>query len=58
MITVPRQQAINKYSIERLRNKCEVKLSPLTSESTILGSLMVVMKHLYYEEASDNFSLY
>ncbi|MGL5683045.1 MAG: ROK family transcriptional regulator [Marinifilaceae bacterium] len=58
MITAPIQQAINKYSIARLRNQCEIKLSPLTSDSTILGSLMVVMKHLYYEEASDNFSLY
>lgn len=57
LIIAPIQQTLNKYTLVRLRNQCEIKLSNLNSHSTIMGTLMVVMKHLYYD--SDNsFSLY
>lgn len=58
LITGTVQQTVNKFTLARMRNQCEVRLSPLTCDSTILGSLMVVMKHLFYEEEVGNFSLY
>jgi len=57
LITMPIQQILNKYTLTRLKNQCEIKLSNLNSHSTILGTLMVVMKNLYYDSDS-NFSLY
>lgn len=57
LITMPIQQILNKYTLARLKNQCEIKLSNLNSHSTILGTLMVVMKNLYYDSDSD-FSLY
>lgn len=51
------RQAIDKYTITRLKNQCEIKTSTLTDQSCILGTLSLVMEHLYYD--SDNsFSLY
>lgn len=57
LITMPIQQTLNKYTLTRLKNQCEIKLSNLNSHSTIMGTLMVVMKNLYYDSDS-NFSLY
>ena len=57
LITMPIQQILNKYTLTRLKNQCEIKLSNLNSHSTIMGTLMVVMKNLYYDSDS-NFSLY
>lgn len=57
LVIAPIQQTLNKYTLTRLKNQCEIKMSDLNSHSTIMGTLMVVMKHLYYD--SDNaFSLY
>lgn len=57
LITAPIQQILNKYTLTRLKNQCEIKLSDLNSHSTIMGTLMVVMKNLYYD-SDNNFSLY
>lgn len=57
LIIAPIQQTLNKYTLTRLKNQCEIKLSNLNSHSTIMGTLMVVMKHLYYDSNND-FSLY
>lgn len=57
LITMPIQQILNKYTLTRLKNQCEIKLSNLNSHSTIMGTLMVVMKNLYYD-SENNFSLY
>lgn len=57
LIVTPIQQTLNKYTLTRLKNQCEIKLSNLNSHSTIMGTLMVVMKHLYYSPDGD-FSLY
>lgn len=57
LLTTPIQQTLNKYTLTRLRNQCEIKLSNLGADATILGTLTVVMKHLYYDSDS-NFSLY
>lgn len=51
------RQAIDKYAITRLKNHCEIKTSALTDKSCILGTLSLVMEHLYYDTES-NFSLY
>lgn len=51
------RQAIDKYTITRLKNQCEIKTSNLTDQSCILGTLSLVMEHLYFDPAS-NFSLY
>lgn len=51
------RQAIDKYAITRLKNQCEIKTSALTDKSCILGTLSLVMEHLYYDSES-NFSLY
>lgn len=57
LIITPIQQILNKYTLTRLKNQCEIKLSNLNSHSTIMGTLMVVMKKLYYNSDND-FSLY
>lgn len=57
LIVTPIQQILNKYTLARLKNQCEIKLSDLNSHSTIMGTLMVVMKNLYYD-SDNNFSLY
>lgn len=51
------QKAIDKYTITRLKNQCEIKTSLLADQSCILGTLSLVMEHLYYGSES-NFSLY
>lgn len=51
------RQAIDKYTITRLKNQCEIKTSNLTDRSCILGTLSLVMEHLYYDSES-SFSLY
>lgn len=51
------RQAIDKYTITRLKNQCEIKTSTLTDQSCILGTLSLVMEHLYYDSES-SFSLY
>lgn len=57
LIIAPIRQTLNKYTLTRMKNQCEIKMSNLNSQATILGTLMVVMKHLYYDANSD-FSLY
>lgn len=57
LIIAPIQQTLNKYTLTRLKNQCDIKLSDLNSHSTIMGTLMVVMKHLYYD-SNNEFSLY
>ncbi len=51
------RQAIDKYTIARLKNQCEIQISTLTDQSCILGTLCLVMEHLYYD-SEENFSLY
>ncbi|MDE6451154.1 MAG: ROK family protein, partial [Odoribacter sp.] len=51
------RQAIDKYTITRLKNQCEIKTSTLPDHSCVLGTLSLVMEHLYYDTES-NFSLY
>lgn len=51
------RQSVDKYTIARLNNQCEIKISSLTDQSCILGTLSLVMEHLYYDSES-NFSLY
>ncbi len=46
-ITTPIQQSINKYCMEQLREKTEIKLSNLGSDADILGSVAVVMEHIF-----------
>ena len=57
LLTVPVQQAMNKYALARMRNHCELVMSNLGSYSTILGTLMIVMEHLY-DETESVYSLY
>ncbi len=57
LIITPIQQILNKYTLTRLKNQCEIRLSNLHAHSTIMGTLMVVMKNLYYD-SDHNFSLY
>ena len=57
LIIAPIRQTLNKYTLARMKNQCEIKMSNLNSQATILGTLMVVMKHLYYDADCD-FSLY
>jgi predicted NBD/HSP70 family sugar kinase len=56
-ITAPILQTVNKYTLARLKNPCEVKLSNLNTNTTIMGTLMLVMKDLYYNSNSDFFHL-
>ena len=51
------QQAIDKYTITRLKNHCVIKISPLSDHACILGTLSLVMEHLHYDSNS-SFSLY
>lgn len=51
------QQAIDKYTIARLKNQCEIRTGTLTDQSCILGTLCLVVEHLYYD-TEKNFSLY
>ncbi len=57
LLIAPIQQTLNKYTLTRLKNQCEIRLSNLHAHSTILGTLMIVMKNLYYD-ANHEFSLY
>ena len=57
LLIAPIQQTLNKYTLTRLKNQCEIRLSDLHAHSTILGTLMIVMKNLYYD-ANHEFSLY
>lgn len=57
LIIAPIRQTLNKYTLARMKNQCEIKMSNLNAQATILGTLMVVMKHLYYD-ADIDFSLY
>ena len=57
LIIAPIRQTLNKYTLARMKNQCEIKMSNLNSQATIRGTLMVVMKHLYYDADCD-FSLY
>ncbi|MDR2129769.1 MAG: ROK family transcriptional regulator [Odoribacteraceae bacterium] len=56
-IIAPILQTVNKYTLSRLRNHCEVKLSNLHEHATIMGTLMLVMQDLYYDDNSDFFQL-
>lgn len=51
------QHSIDKYTLTRLKNHCELKTSILAENACILGTLSLVMEHLYYDTES-NFSLY
>lgn len=57
LMIVPVQQAINKYALTRMRNHCELVMSNLGAYSAILGTLMIVMEHLYGDTES-GYSLY
>lgn len=57
LLTVSVQQAMNKHALARMRNHCELVMSNLGSYSTILGTLMIVMEHLY-DETESVYSLY
>ena len=56
-IVAPVLQTIGKYTLGRLRNRCEVKLSNLKTNTTIMGTLMLVMQDLYYDDRCDFFQL-
>ncbi|MDR0765779.1 MAG: ROK family transcriptional regulator [Odoribacteraceae bacterium] len=56
-ITAPILQTINKYSLNRLKARCEMRLSNLKTNTTIMGTLMLVMQDLYYDDNSDFFQL-
>ena len=57
LLIVPVQQAINKYALARMRNHCELVMSNLGGYSAILGTLMIVMEHLY-DDSESVYSLY
>lgn len=57
LITAPIQQALTRYALAKLKAPCEIRLSNLNSNATILGTLMMVLKDLYYRSESE-FSLY
>ena len=57
LMLVPVQQAINKYALARMRGHCELKMSNLGVYSAILGTLMMVMEHLY-DDSECGYSLY
>ena len=57
LMLVPVQQAINKYALARMRGHCELKMSNLGVYSAILGTLMMVMEHLY-DDTECEYSLY
>ena len=57
LMLVPVQQAINKYALARMRGHCELKMSNLGVYSAILGTLMMVMEHLY-DDTECGYSLY
>lgn len=57
LITVPIQQAMNKYSLARIRGHCELRLSNLGGDATILGTQMMAMSHLH-EMLETDFALY
>ncbi|MDR2414470.1 MAG: ROK family transcriptional regulator [Odoribacteraceae bacterium] len=56
-ITAPILQTVNKYTLSRLRIPCEVRLSNLNTRAAIMGTLMLVMQDLYYDDNSDFFHL-
>ncbi len=51
------QHSIDKYTLTRLKSQCELKTSTLSGDACILGTLSLVMEHLYYD-TENNFSLY
>ena len=57
LMLVPVQQAINKYALARMRGHCELKMSNLGVYSAILGTMMMVMEHLY-DDTECEYSLY
>ena len=57
LMLVPVQQAINKCALARMRGHCELKMSNLGVYSAILGTLMMVMEHLY-DDTECGYSLY
>lgn len=46
-ITTPIQQSINRYCMEQLREKTDIKLSTLGANADILASVAVVMEHIF-----------
>lgn len=46
-ITTPIQQSINQYCMEQIREKTDIKLSTLGPNADILGSVAVVMEHIF-----------
>ena len=57
LMIIPIQQAVNKYALARMRSHCELKMSNLGVYSAILGTLMMVMEHLYNDTECE-YSLY
>ena len=57
LLIVPVRQAVNKYALARMRNHCELVMSNLGGYSAILGTLMIVMEHLY-DDSESVYSLY
>lgn len=48
---------IDKYTLSRLKSQCEIKASTLAEDACILGTLSLVMEHLY-DDTESKFSLY
>lgn len=51
------KQAIDRYTLTRLKNQCEIRTSSLSNNACILGTLSLVMEHLN-NETDHHFSLY
>jgi N-acetylglucosamine repressor len=53
-ITTPIQQAINTYSMTRLRDKAMITVSDLGPNAGVLGSVAIVMENLFKDQIDDN----
>ena len=51
------RRSIDRYTLTRLKNQCEIQTSTLGENACILGTLSLVMEHLHYGP-SENVSLY
>jgi len=53
-ITTPIQQALNIYSMAKLREKTEIQLSKLGSEVGLMGAVAIVNEHIFEETINYN----
>lgn len=53
-ITTPIQQALNIYSMAKLREKTEIQLSTLGSEVGLMGAVAIVNEHIFEETINYN----